>query len=263
MKIFGIILNILLLACQIYLKPETEFLVGSIVAFCSSLYIYIKICNTPTKNSEKYETYRNILPTEKKYTILKIITLAAMLYTHTTIFLTIEFFKDFYLYSWWEQILIYTVVFGPYMFLWKETKGTTLKNAKKHFEEVVNKLHSPKYVKLCKTTLEPLTPDTPLWDGIINNAEDMWGFICFIDDIIKEYKIPFSVAGRNEWRAFIKRVNNGEMKTEKRTEVFLLGQEAIIQFIKRYKTLGGVAIYITEEIESKEYEELTQQLNDV
>ena len=86
-----------------------------------------------------------------------------------------------------------------------------------------------------------------------------------INDLIYKYKIPYSIynPSNKEWSDFVKAINSGALKDEKkRDKTFKQGVELSRDFCGINETLGGIAIWVTDSLESKDRKALESQLND-
>ena len=85
MKLFGIVLNALLaVGFVVYLIADYDWgvIVGGIILFVLLYILHTGICDTPLKSTETYETWREILPTEKRSKLLRWASIATIVYTY-------------------------------------------------------------------------------------------------------------------------------------------------------------------------------------
>ncbi|MBQ3208947.1 MAG: hypothetical protein IJB23_03920 [Alistipes sp.] len=266
MKTFGIIVNVVLAlgyaAYNHFCLNEYWFaiILYTLLLFGVTTYIYIRICDTPTKKSEVYKTWQDMLPDDSKYKILQWITIGAMPYTYVMKIITDSWAVSD---SWWKQTISVFATISPMIILFFFAKGETLKHSKEHFREIVDILHRERaFEKIINNTNEPLTPDTQLFTVLVKTGADAWDITFLINLLIKRHNIAYSSLREenNMWNDFVNKCNQGLLKTDKAPEVFKLGIECGRQFCQRCKTLGGIAIWVSESIERRQRDEAQANL---
>lgn len=265
MKTFGIILNLLLAVAsawhRIYSYGQWDFevLAFPIGLFLALSYLHIRICNTPTRATEKYESWRDILPTASKIEVNKKISIGVMVFCYVILFILSLLHSDS---SWWHLILYILLITCPIITLKLLAKGKTLENSKIYFGSIVTALKEPKYQHLNIDT-EQITPDTKLAGGIVKRERDFWSIVILCSDMIQKYSIPFfdeSDKINKAWEEFTKRANKLKADSPAHEKEIIIKEGILIgyEFCLRHNTVGGMAIWISDMIEAGKIKQFTE-----
>lgn len=265
MKTFGIILNLLLAVAsawhRIYSYGQWDFevLIAPIVLLGFLSYMHIRICNTPTKATEKYESWRDILPTAPKIEVNKKISIGVIVFCYVILFILSLLHSNSH---WWHLILYILLITCPIVTLKLLAKGKTLENSKIYFGSIVTALKEPKFQHLNIDT-EQITPDTKLAGGIAKRDSDYWSIVVLCSDMIQKYNIPFfdeSDKINKAWKEFIKRAYKLKADSPAHEREIIIKEGILIgqDFCFRHKTVGGMAIWISDMIEAGEIKQFTE-----
>lgn len=262
MKILGAIINALLaIACGVYLYLNGEYWVGIVLSsamICLALYcVHASICDTPTKDTENFESWKKILPETSTYKKVQWISIFFIFYTYAMyVILYSWLFGDA---TWWKGVLAVLIIGSPHMILYTSyAKGHILKDAREHFAEIVRELQSPQLSHLIKD-IRVLTPDTPIFANIVKKGADCWDMMLIINTLVVRYQIPFASYDtelNNMWNDFVTKMNKGMLKNpETAADVYGLGIECARRFFQQHPTLGDIAVWVAESVDSKKIQE--------
>lgn len=265
MKTFGIILNLLLAVASTWYEWHSlgewdfEILIKPIVLFAALSFMHIRVCNTPTRATEKYESWRDLLPTASEIEVNKKISIGVIAFCYVILFILSLLISGE---AWWHPILyIVLIVCPPLMVLQILAKGKTLENSKIYFGGIVTALKEPKYQHLNIDT-EQITPDTKLAGGIAKRDSDFWSIVILCSDMIQKYRIPFfdeSDKINKAWTEFTNRANKLKADSPAHEREIIIKEGILIgqDFCFRHKTVGGMAIWISDMIEAGKIKQFT------
>lgn len=270
MKKFGIMLVIALtLAFGYYVTGffDSLFLgifLGLLIGI-TLLWMHCAVCDTPMKSEERYEAWKTLLHDDKKATIIRVASIGAVIYVFAVAAIILP---KFFIARWWMQVLYGMLLMWPIMVMWSYGNAETLKKSKEIYEHLREALMEDKYylkkkIKLSGTTINP---DTPLTGGIAQTDAEHWDLVFFIhNEVLVKYGLPFNKWDKSEtkkWNNFIREINAGALKTEKAHGLIVEGVGMMRKFCSQQKTLGELAIWVQNQIESRENEQLQSQLQD-
>ncbi len=268
MKIFGIVLNALLYAGYlVYLCSIGDVWEGIIfggMIFGLSLYIHLRICNTPTKSTEYYNTWRDLLPDDGKYKILRWVSIVVIVYIYVVALFLYPWFSDTT--TWWKQLVSVCLTTLPSMLLITfYAKGKTLEHSKQYYKEVVEIFGKRNYEKLEGNVGGKITPDTNLLGGMVRTDNDLWTMVWVINDILRKYEIRYSdidsSSDNSKWQKFVNKCNSGALQDDRKNETIKEGIELSRLYCMHRSTVGGIAIWINDSIETKQRKEAQSQLD--
>lgn len=272
MLIVGAIIDILLaVAFILHTKGMfggwgTAIFIG--VLLCLVLFaMHYSVCRTPKKSSEFYNSWKKILHDDKKATLIRLASIGTMVYVYVGIVVAFP-----WIFGpqnvWWKMTIAVAVTIWPMLIMFMDySKAGTLEKARSYYNEILKVLSASKYDSLLDNVggRSCLNPDTPLIGGLVRTDNDAWNMLWLINDLIYKYKIPYSIynPSNKEWSDFVKAINSGALKDEKkRDKTIKQGVELSRDFCGINETLGGIAIWVTDSLESKDRKALESQLND-
>ena len=263
MRLLGIIVNVALLAVYIYYGYAKNDVIAAPCIYGAGMFIWllvvhIGICNTPTESSERYETWKKMLHSNKNAMKIRWASIGSIVYTYGVAML----FNNWMMgdTKWWQYIVVGIIVIVPAATMHSSfAKGNTLAKAKEHYEDVVKHLSS-NYADLVKNVDNNITPDTPLLNGLVCCDRDMWRMVWVINDYVIKHKIGPGILENKAWNNFVKRCNDGDLKTDKQREVVLEGMRIAKAFCENHKTVGGMGVWIAEGLETKDREAAQENL---
>lgn len=253
MKRIGLILNVLLsLVYCYYITNIIESLLGSIFVSLILLvyfsWMHSDVCDTPTKSTEIYESWKTLLHDDRKAISIRCASIVVMVYVYVSTafcfyyYICIEDAR-----TWVIGLITFSCVCLPPLF--KERYGNVhaLKESKEIYEELRKSLLKIQYVNLIKHTGKSFNPDTSLTGEIVQTDEEHWELISFIkDEIFVKYDISYEPMAN-----FIKKINDTSLNTENVNGIFAEGVETVRSFCSKNKTLGELAIWIQFMVEAK------------
>ena len=271
MLIVGLIIDVLLaVAFTLYTKEMfggwgSAIFIGVFLGLVLCV-MHWSVCRTPKKSSEFYDSWRKILHDDKRATLIRIASIGAMFYVYVGAVVAFPWLFDPGA-AWWKMTIAVIAVAWPIVIMFMNySKAGTLAKAKEHYSEVLKILSDSKYSKLvdnvggfCK-----INPDTPLIGGLVRTDDDIWTMLWVINDLVYKYQIPYSIYAptNREWNGLVKAINNGALQGEKRAQTIQQGLEISRSFCGLQQTVGGIAVWVTESLESKDRRALESQLND-
>lgn len=271
MLIVGAIVDILLAVAFILYTKEmfggwgTAIFIG--VLLCLVLFaMHYSVCRTPKKSSEFYNSWKKILHDDKKATLIRLASIGTMVYVYVGIVVAFP-----WIFGpqnvWWKMTIAVAVTIWPMLIMFMDySKAGTLAKAKEHYSEVLKILSDSKYSKLVDNVggLYKINPDTPLIGGLVRTDDDIWTMLWVINDLVYKYQIPYSIYAptNREWNGLVKAINNGALQGEKRAQTIQQGLEISRSFCGLQQTVGGIAVWVTDSLESKDRRALESQLND-
>ena len=80
-----------------------------------------------------------------------------------------------------------------------------------------------------------------------------------------KYKVPFNkwdIPETKKWNNFVQELQAGALQTEKAHALIVEGVGMMRKFCSQQKTLGGLAVWVQNQIESREKDQLQSQMQD-
>lgn len=235
-----------------YITNIIESLLVSIIvsllllAFFS--WMHSDICDTPTKSTEIYESWKRFLHDDRKAISIRCASIVVMVYVYvSTAFCFFYYFCIEDARTWVSGLIIFLSVCLPYFVMVGYGHADALKESKEIYEELRKSLLKNQYVNLIKHTGKSFNPDTSLIGEIVQTDEEHWELISFIkDEIFVKYDIYDEPMAN-----FIRKFNDTSLNTENVNGIFAEGVETVRSFCSKHKTLGELAIWIQIMVEAK------------
>lgn len=253
MKKIGLILNVLLsLVYCYYITNINESLLFSIIVSLILLvylsWMHSDVCDTPTKSTEIYESWKTLLHDDRKAISIRCASIVVMVYVYvSTAFCFFYYFCIEDARTWVSGLIIFLSVCLPYFVMVGYGHADALKESKKIYEELRKSLLKNQYVNLIKHTGKSFNPDTSLTGEIVQTDEEHWELISFIkDEIFVKYDISYEPMAN-----FIRKFNDTSLNTENVNGIFAEGVETVRSFCSKHKTLGELAIWTQVMVEAK------------
>lgn len=245
MKKIGFILNVLLslVYCYYITNIIESLLVGIIVSlFLLAIFSWMHsdICDTPTKSTEIYESWKRFLHDDRKAISIRCASIVVMVYVYvSTAFCFFYYFCIEDARTWVIGLITFSCACS-YFVIEGYGHADALKESKKIYEELRKSLLKNQYVNLIKHTGKSFNPDTSLIGEIVQTDEEHWELISFIkDEIFVKYDIYDEPMAN-----FIRKFNDTSLNTENVNGIFAEGVETVRSFCSKHKTLGELAIWI-------------------
>ena len=268
MKKFGIILTIALALAFGYHATGVldSWLSGvflSLFLGIPLLWMHCAICNTPMKSTERYEAWKSLLHDDSKATIIRWASIGAVIYVFAVAAIILP---KYFIARWWMQVLYTLLLTWPIMVMWGYGNAETLEKSKEIYEHLRETLLKSNYSSLVKHVGTSITPDTPLTGGIAQTDAEHWDLIFFINnEVLVKYKVPFNkwdIPETKKWNNFVQELQAGALQTEKAHALIVEGVGMMRKFCSQQKTLGGLAVWVQNQIESRERDQLQSQMQD-
>ncbi len=264
---FGYILNgLLAIAFGYFVYTQYDSIVSAIFVplfpFVALTFMHMGVYNTPKKNAEFYTTWKKLCHDDNKANIIRWASIASIIYTYAGCTLLFPWILAANT-NFWKQLISVIIVGWPMITLFTGySKGGTLHEAKDHYNELVKIFHDDKYKQLLQNANYNLNPDTKLLGTMVRTNIDLWTIIQLINELIRIYDINLeSLSLNSEWNKFVRLSNKCGKQADKRDAVIAEGLEVSRTFCSMTETLGGIAIWITNSLTSKEFKNLESQLN--
>lgn len=292
MKYLNAIITTLVLLVSVYLLWMkygfsgigfiTCFLLACMYIF--SLIVYSNVYRTADKSTEKYVTWKNMLPERTQirkrlwvtviFSVWSIAAVCALRFSGAMEYL-VKGLEDLDLLPFMLNFVVVGILISPLLFInmgW--AKYNTLKDSKEIFKEIVEMLHKPdsrSYSQYFLKNAPDITPDTVLTGSFCQTDRDYFNMALFVNDLgskydlkFRKYPSPGSIDQEKKHCDFMTKAHL-YLKTktvEDGDNMIKAGMAFGREFCRNCKTVGGIAEWVHEKKSERNLDEAQNMVND-
>lgn len=249
-----------------------------------SLIVYRNVYRTADKSTEKYVTWKNMLPERTQirkrlwmtvmFSVLSIAAVCALRFSEAMGYF-VKGLLDLDFLPFMFSVVALGIVVVPLLLinmLW--AKYYTLKDSKEIFKDIVQMLHDPNsssYSQYFLKNTPDITPDTVLAGSFCQTDRDYFNMALFVNDLGSKYNLKFrkypSPASTDEEKKHCDFMSKAQHYLKTKTvedgdNMIRAGMAFGREFCRNCKTVGGIAEWVHEKKSERNLGEAQNMVND-